>query len=178
MSTYKTFFAGAGGQGVILMGQILTHAAMLENKNATFFPSYGPEMRGGSANCTVVVSDKEVSCPVIYAADIAVIMNLPSLIKFESIVRPGGKLLLNTSLIDQKVKRTDIEVLEIPATDMAAELGNPRVANIIMMGALTRSMNIVSEESIKEVIHEFGIKKPKLIDINLKAFDLFEPQPA
>ena len=172
MSTYKMFFAGSGGQGVLLMGQMVTYAAMLDDKSSTFFPSYGPEMRGGTANCTVVVSERTVSCPLIYEADYVVAMNLPSLIKFEPMIKPGGIILLNKSFISQKATRDDITVYEIPVNDIASELGNARVANMVMLGAFVRATNVVSEESIERVIDEtIGAKKKELRDLNMKAFE-------
>ena len=175
MSTYKMFFAGSGGQGVLLMGQMVTYAAMLEDKSSTFFPSYGPEMRGGTANCTVVVSDKTVSCPLIYEADCVVAMNLPSLIKFEPTVKPGGILLLNKSVIRQDAKRDDIKVFDVPANDLAGELGNVRVANMVMLGAFIRTTGVVAAESIKQVIREtLGAKKAELLDLNIRAFELWQ----
>lgn len=170
MSTTKLFFAGSGGQGILLMGQMVTYAAMLEDKSSTFLPSYGPEMRGGTANCTVVVSEKPVSCPLIYEADAIVVMNLPSLIKFEPMVKPGGVLLVNSSIVDQPAKRTDIKVITVPVNEIAKELGNIKVANIVMLGALVRSTNVVSEKSVEAVMHKtFTGSKAKLIDINMKA---------
>jgi len=175
MSTYKMFFAGSGGQGVLLMGQMVTHAAMLDDKSATFFPSYGPEMRGGTANCTVVVSDKTVSCPLIYEADYVVAMNLPSLFKFEPMLKPGGIMLLNKSLIAQKATRTDITVYEVPANELASELGNIRTANMIMLGAFVRATNVVPEAAIEKVIDQtIGAKKTELRDVNIKAFELWK----
>jgi 2-oxoglutarate ferredoxin oxidoreductase subunit gamma len=165
------FFAGSGGQGVILMGQMVTHAAMLEDKSTTFFPSYGPEMRGGTASCTVIVSDTTVSCPVITEADFVVAMNLPSLIKFEPTLKPGGIIVLNSSMIDQKATRDDIKAYYVPVNDLAAELGNARVANMVMLGAFVRVTNAVSEASIEKVIDEtIGAKKAELRDLNIKAF--------
>jgi 2-oxoglutarate ferredoxin oxidoreductase subunit gamma len=170
MATYKMFFAGSGGQGVLLMGQMVTRAAMLEDKSSTFFPSYGPEMRGGTANCTVVVSDKDVSCPLIYEADCVVAMNLPSMLKFEPMIKPGGILMLNESIVHQEPSRGDIEIHKIPVNDMATELGNARVANIIMLGAFVRASRVVSEASIEAVIHEtLGAKKPELLELNMRA---------
>jgi len=175
MSIYKYFFAGSGGQGVLLMGQMVTHAAMLENMQSTFFPSYGPEMRGGTANCTVVVSDKTVSCPFIYEADAIVVMNPPSLIKFEPLLKPGGVMLLNKSLITQKAKRSDITIYEVPANELAGELGNVLVANMIMLGAFVRATNVVAEASIERVIDQtVGTKKAALRDINMKAYGLWK----
>ncbi len=175
MSTHKLFFAGSGGQGILLMGQMVTYAAMLEDKSSTFFPSYGPEMRGGTANCTVVVSDKPVSCPLIYEADAIVVMNLPSLIKFEPMVKPGGIILINSSFITQPAKREDITVHEVPVNDIAMELGNEKIANMVMLGALVRSTNVVSESSIEKVMKKtFTGNKAKLIDLNLKAFTYYK----
>ncbi|NMA24471.1 MAG: 2-oxoacid:ferredoxin oxidoreductase subunit gamma [Clostridiales bacterium] len=171
MSTTKLFIAGSGGQGVLLMGQMVTYAAMLEDKPSTFFPSYGPEMRGGTANCTVVVSDKPVGCPLIYEADAVVVMNLPSLIKFEPLVKPGGVLLLNTSMINQPAKRTDIKVINVPINEIAKELGSAKVGNMVMLGALIRSTIIVSEASIEAVMKKmFTGEKARLNDLNMKAF--------
>ena len=169
------FFAGSGGQGVLLMGQMVTYAAMLEDKASTFFPSYGPEMRGGTANCTVVVSDKTVSCPLIYEADYIVAMNLPSLIKFEPLLKPGGIIVINASTVNQKPTRTDIAFHEVPANDLAMDLGNMRVANMIMLGAFIRATNVVAESSIEEVVDELIAKRrPEMRDINLKALELWQ----
>ena len=160
---------------MLLMGQMITYAAMLEDKFSTFFPSYGPEMRGGTANCTVVVSDKTVSCPLIDEADCVVAMNLPSMIKFEPMLKPGGIMLLNTSFIDQKAKRDDIKVYEIPINELADELGNKRVANMVMLGAIARTSKVVEQASIEKVIQEtLGTKKAELLDLNIKAFNYWK----
>jgi 2-oxoglutarate ferredoxin oxidoreductase subunit gamma len=175
MSTHKLLLAGSGGQGILLMGQMITYAAMFEEKSATFYPSYGPEMRGGTANCTVVVSDKPVSCPLIYEADAIVAMNLPSLTKFEPMVKPGGSLLINTSIIDQKATRSDINVHYVPVNEIAMELGNIKVANMVMLGALVRSTGVVSDESIEKVMQKnFTGSKAKLIDLNMKAYTYWQ----
>ena len=175
MATHKMFFSGLGGQGIMLMGQIIGSAAIHDNKESTFFPSYGPEMRGGTANCTVIVSDKTISNPVISVSDCVVAMNLPSLIKFEPTLKPGGMLFINTSMVHQAPKRSDITIYEIPVSDIAKELGNPRVANIIMLGAFIRKTGVVSEESVKAVIHEvFSESKANLLELELKAFDYWQ----
>ena len=169
------FFAGSGGQGILLMGQMVTYAAMLEDKSATFFPSYGPEMRGGTANCTVVVSEKAVSCPLIFESDFVVAMNLPSLLKFEPTLKPGGIMLLNESIITQKAKRDDITVVSVPANKLAIELGNERVANVVMLGAFIRATKIVPEATIKNVIEKtLGARSAALLDINMKAYELWK----
>ncbi|NCB52910.1 MAG: 2-oxoacid:ferredoxin oxidoreductase subunit gamma [Clostridia bacterium] len=175
MSVTKMFFAGSGGQGILLMGQMITYAAMNEDKEVTFLPSYGPEMRGGTANCTVVVSeDKPVSCPLIYEADAMVVMNLPSLIKFEKMVKPGGKLFVNTSLIELKPTRADIEIINVPANDIAIALGNARAANIVMLGAFRRATEVVSSEAIDHMLEKtFSGKKAALLDLNKKAIEAF-----
>ena len=169
--TTKLFFAGSGGQGILLMGQLITYAAMLEDKQVTFLPSYGPEMRGGTANCTVVVSDRQISSPLIYEADVVVAMNLPSLTKFESLVKPGGKLFYDTSLIDIKPTRDDIESYGLDADDIAVEVGNRRTANIVMLGEIVRRTGVVREESVEAMLHKvFSGKKAALFEVNHNAF--------
>jgi len=175
MATHKMFFAGLGGQGIMLMGQMVGSAAIHDDKEATFFPSYGPEMRGGTANCTVIVSDKAISNPVISESDCVVAMTLPSMLKFEPTIKPGGVMFINTSMIHQAPKRSDIKVYEIPVSDMASEMGNPRIANMIMLGAFVRVTNIVKADHIEEVIRDFfGAKGADLVDLNLKAFNYWQ----
>ena len=165
------FFAGSGGQGVLLMGQIITYAAMLEGKEATFLPSYGPEMRGGTANCTVVVSDKPVSCPLIYEADIAVVMNLPSMDKFEPMVKPGGFLFYNESIIDRKPNRDDIRAVAVDLAARTAKLGNDKVANMAMLGEVVRGTGVVQVETVFKVFEKvFSGRKAALIPLNRQAF--------
>lgn len=171
MSTYKMFFAGSGGQGVLLMGQIITYAAMLEGKEATFLPSYGPEMRGGTANCTVVVSDKPVACPLIYEADIAVVMNRPSMDKFEPMVKRGGYLFYNRSIIDRAPARSDITAVAIDLAEKTAELGNDKVANMVMLGEVVRDTGVVKKETVLHVFEKvFSGRKAALIPLNTRAF--------
>jgi len=122
--------AGFGGQGILLIGKMLAYAGMHEGKQVSWLPSYGPEMRGGTCNCTVVVSDKPVGSPVIRSPRAVLAMNLPSLEKFEADIRPGGLLLINSSLIDRGSKRDDLTVIKVPANQLAADLGNPRGANM------------------------------------------------
>ncbi len=167
----KVICAGFGGQGVMSMGQLLTYAGMLEDKNVSWVPSYGPEMRGGTANCAVIVSDEEIGSPVITDdADVAIIMNLPSLIKFEKDVRPGGKIFINESLISKKVERNDIEAYYIDANKIAADIGNPKAANLVMLGAVLGKQKIVDPESILEAFKKvFGPSKEKFIPQNREA---------
>ena len=167
----KIICAGFGGQGVMSMGQLLAYAGMIEGKNVSWLPSYGPEMRGGTANCAVTVSDEEISSPIITNdADVAIIMNLPSLMKFENDVKPGGKIFINSSLITKKVERADVEVHYIDANELAKEIGNPKAANLVMLGALLKSMSIVDIEAILEAFKKvFGPSKEKFIPQNRDA---------
>ena len=167
----KVICAGFGGQGVMSMGQLLAYAGMIEDKYVSWLPSYGPEMRGGTANCGVTVSDEEIGSPIITNdADIAIVMNLPSLIKFEKDVKPGGKIFINSSLIEKKVERTDIEVYYIDANKIAADIGNIKAANLVMLGAVLKRTPIVDIESILEAFKKvFGPSKERFIPQNREA---------
>lgn len=162
--------AGFGGQGVMALGQLLTYAGMVEDKNVSWLPSYGPEMRGGTANCDVVISEDPVGSPIVTDASSALVLNKPSLDKFEDSVRPGGKLFINSSLVEEKSKRDDIDVYYVPANDIANELGNPRVANMAMLGAYLEATGIVDVESIYEAFPKvFGEHRAHLLPVNQKA---------
>ena len=170
----KMFFAGSGGQGTLAIGQMIAKAAMDEGKEVTWLPSYGPEMRGGTANCTVVVSDKPIACPLINDADLLVVMNLPSLLKFESMVAPGGLLIINSSMVPEKATRDDIRVVYVPANDKAIELGNDKAANMVMLGAILKETGIVEPETIREQMrHMFSGRKEKFLPMNLAALDMY-----
>ena len=161
--------AGFGGQGILLIGKMLAYAGMHEGKEVSWLPSYGPEMRGGTCNCTVVISDKPVGSPVIQRPGAVLAMNLPSLEKFESDVRPGGFLLINTSLIDRRSDRDDIKIIEVPANAIAQELGNPRGANMVALGAYVGATGAVTLEQIETVVRQTFAAKPSVIDVNLEA---------
>lgn len=168
----RIVFAGFGGQGVMAMGQLITYAGMIEDKNVSWLPSYGPEMRGGTANCGVVVSDEPVGSPVVVDATSAVVMNKPSLDKFEKDIVPGGKLFINSSLIDKKATREDIDVYYIPANEIAIELGNDKVANMVMLGAYLEVTKLVKVESILEAFTKvFGENKARFLPLNQKAIE-------
>src|SRR4030043_192038 len=140
----KTIFAGFGGQGVLSMGIILAQSAMAEGKNVTYLPTYGVEVRGGTANCTVVISSQEIGSPIVKSPHAAIVMNLPSLLKYEPAVLPGGFFLVNSSLIDLKEAcRSDIQRIPIPVNDIAIENGNPKLANMIALGALIEKPQLV-----------------------------------
>ncbi len=170
--TNKLISAGFGGQGVLLLGQLVTYAGMIEDKHVSWMPSYGPEMRGGTANCNVIVSNDPVASPIVEKADAVIVLNGPSLDKFESVVKPGGKLFINSSIIKKKAKREDIDVYNIPASDMANKFGNVKVTNMVMLGAYVTATAVVTKESIMIGIKKFlGKSKAHLIALNEKAFD-------
>jgi 2-oxoglutarate ferredoxin oxidoreductase subunit gamma len=165
----KTIFAGFGGQGVLSMGLNLAQAAMLEGKYVTYLPSYGAEVRGGTANCTVAVSDEEIASPVASSPEFIVAMNQPSMIRFQNQIESGGLFFVNSSLIEAEFTRGDIDVVEIPANSIAEELGSQRSANMVMLGAFTKRSNLVSLSSVIEALKNTLKNKQKLIAINKKA---------
>ena len=168
--THQILIAGFGGQGVLFAGKFLAYKGMVEDLNVSWLPSYGPEMRGGTANCSVVLSDMPVGSPIITAPDVLVAMNLPSLQKFVNTVVPGGKIFVDSALIDAKVERTDVEVFYIPATQMAKDAGFGNLANMILMGKVLKECNAVAYEGNKETLETFiPAKKAGLIDVNCKA---------
>lgn len=130
------------------MGSLLAYASMLEKKKVSWLPSYGPEMRGGTANCTVVISEEEIGSPVVAEPTAVIAMNRPSLDKFEPLLRPGGFLFINTSLIDREAKRQDVKVVQVPATTIAGELGNLKVANMVMLGAFVKVTGVVRFDTL------------------------------
>jgi 2-oxoglutarate ferredoxin oxidoreductase subunit gamma len=168
----KTVFAGFGGQGVLMMGYTLALAAMDDGKEITYLPAYGAEMRGGTANCTVAISDEEIFSPVASSPDYAVIMNNPSLIKYESMVRSGGTIFINSSLVTKTIGRDDISVVEIPASDIAKKLKNERITNMIMLGAFVAHTQLTSPDSIMNALSDATKgKKSGLMKLNRKGLD-------
>lgn len=165
--------AGFGGQGVMALGQLLTYSGMMEDRSVSWLPSYGPEMRGGTANCNVVISSDPVGSPVVVEATSAIVMNRPSLDKFESTIVSGGRLFINSSLIDRKCTREDIEVYYIPANEIANDLGNARIANMVMLGAFLEATNTVSVDTIlnQAFTAVFGENKAHLKPINKDALE-------
>jgi len=169
----KSVFAGFGGQGVLMMGYLLALTAMRQGKNVTYLPSYGAEVRGGTANCTVVVSDNEIASPVASSPDIAVVMNNPSLLKYANLVRPGGIMFINSTLVDSPVTRTDLTVVKVPASDLAHELGEDRSANVVMMGAFAQATGALSIEAFQKALAETNLgKKPKVLELNCRALEV------
>ena len=167
----KTFiFAGFGGQGMLLIGKFVAMACMLDGKHVSWLPSYGPEMRGGTANCSVIVSDEPVASPLVDKADVIVAMNRPSLDKFEEHVKPGGVLVVNSSIIGRKAVRDDITVVYCDANGVADSVGNPKGANVAILGAVMEKAPITSIDSMMEAIRiELGEKKARFLEANKKA---------
>ncbi|NWF99401.1 MAG: 2-oxoacid:acceptor oxidoreductase family protein [Thermoanaerobaculaceae bacterium] len=161
--------AGFGGQGVLLIGKLLAYAGMRDGKEVSWLPSYGPEMRGGTCNCTVVISDKPVGSPVVQHPRAALVLNLPSLEKFEPMVKPGGLLLVNTSLIHREPARSDVTVVKVPANEIANELANPRGANMVALGAYLGATEAVSLPVVEEIVRETFAGKEKLVTANIEA---------
>lgn len=164
-------FAGFGGQGVLMMGTLLAKAAMQEGYEVAWVPSYGPEMRGGTAYCTVVISDKPIASPIIKSPRHLVAMNAPSLVKFAPTLKPGGVIVINSSLISVDAGRDDSDVLKIPVVEIAKELGNAKVANVVALAAFVARSAIVSIDALKKSVEASFAKKPKLIPLNLEAVD-------
>lgn len=167
----RTIFSGFGGQGVLVMGYILSYGAMLKGLNVTYYPSYGAEMRGGTANCTVTLSDKKIASPVASRPDILVAMNYPSLEKFEPSVIQNGLIFLNFSLIHETPQRTDIETLRIPTLELAKEVGSDRVLNMVMVGALCARTGLLTlDETVRGM--EASLKgKEKFFPSNRKGIE-------
>ncbi|MEW6368092.1 MAG: 2-oxoacid:acceptor oxidoreductase family protein [Acidobacteriota bacterium] len=161
--------AGFGGQGVLLMGKMLAYAGMREGKEVSWLPSYGPEMRGGTANCTVVISDRPVGSPVVQHPRSVLAMNLPSLDKFEPMLKAGGLLLINSSLIHRDAQRSDVTVVRIPANEIANELKNPRGANMVALGAYLGATHAVSTTIVEDIVRETFAGKPQVIEANIEA---------
>lgn len=171
--TTKILLAGFGGQGILFAGKFLAYNGLIEEKQISWLPSYGPEMRGGTANCSVIISDDPVGSPIVSTPDVLVVMNLPSLDKYESSVAPGGKIFVDSTLIERKVERDDVEVFYIPATQMARQMGAPTLANMIICGKLIRETGAVNyaktEDALKKVV---SAKHADLLSVNLNAVNL------
>ncbi|MDD4146795.1 MAG: 2-oxoacid:acceptor oxidoreductase family protein [Clostridia bacterium] len=168
----QLLIAGFGGQGIMSMGQLLVYSGMLEGKEVAWIPAYGPEMRGGTANCSVSISDTPISSPVVSEPDILIAMNRPSLEKLEAQVKSGGTVLVNSSLVDCQVKRKDVKTYYVPVNEKAGELGEPRVANMVMLGALLQLEPLVGTvavmESLKKVLSP---SKQFLLPLNTQALE-------
>ena len=168
--TKRYLFAGFGGQGMLLIGKFVAMACMLEGKHVSWLPSYGPEMRGGTANCSVIVSDDPIGTPMVDKADAVVAMNMPSLLKFEDSVKPGGVLVVNSSIIDRKVERDDIKVVYCDANGIAEAVKNPKGANVAILGALMQATEVCDTDKMVEAIRiELGERKARFLEGNKAA---------
>jgi 2-oxoglutarate ferredoxin oxidoreductase subunit gamma len=166
----EIIFAGFGGQGVLFAGQLLAYTALAEGKHVTWIPSYGPEMRGGTANCTVVVSDEPIGSPVCQNPSIAVVFNNPSLEKYEPLVKPGGLLVVNESMTVRPPQRTDIDTIVLPATTAANEIGEVKITNMVLLGAMLARHPLVQIDTINAVLlDKLGTRKAHLLEVNATA---------
>ena len=171
MAHEDVVMAGFGGQGLLAIGKILAKAAMEEGRQVTWFPAYGPEMRGGTANCVVVIDDEPIGSPISPRPRAALVMNKQSIDKFEETVQPGGLIVVNTSLIDRKVKRTDVQVVYVAATELADQEGTSKAANLVMLGAYCGAKELVKQDTVEHAIEAtFAGKKAELVQTNLRAF--------
>lgn len=170
--THETIFAGFGGQGILFAGKVIAYSGMIENKNVSHLPSYGPEMRGGTCNCHVIVSDEPVASPIIVEPTSIVAMNAPSFDKFENTLVAGGKAFIDSTLVSRDAKRDDIEVFKIPATQMANEMGLPKLANMIIVGKLVKETGIFTFEELSAAVKKLvPAAKPELYESNMKALE-------
>jgi len=167
----KVIIAGFGGQGVMFLGKVLAYAGMSSDLELCWIPSYGPEMRGGTANCSVILSDEEIYSHVIEYADAAIVLNQPAYEKFAPRVKPGGVLVVNSSLAKVENPRNDIKIIEIPATEMANEIGNSSIANMVCLGALIPHLELIDMPKVEKTMDKLTKKRPELLDLNLKAIN-------
>ena len=170
--TYETIFAGFGGQGILFSGKVIAYAGMIENKNVSHLPSYGPEMRGGTANCSVIVSDDPVASPIITEPANLVVMNGPSLDKFENAVLPSGKIFIDSTLITRDCTRDDVDVFKIPATQMANDMGIAKLANMIIVGKLVKETEMFTwDELVGAITKLVPASKAAMLESNIKALE-------
>ncbi len=173
MATTQFLFSGFGGQGILFSGKFLAYKGLMENKNVSWLPSYGPEMRGGTASCSVIVSDSLVGSPIVSNPDVLIAMNLPSLDKFEKSVKSGGMIFLDSTLIERKVVRDDVKVFYIPATALASENNMPTLANMIIMGKVLKELNEFTDESVGDALKKvISAKHADMMEINRKALEI------
>lgn len=166
----EIIIAGFGGQGILFAGQLMTYAAMDAGKEVTWIPSYGPEMRGGTANCTVIISDEEIGAPTVRNPKAAMVFNLPSFDKYEPLVVPGGVLIVNQSLMNRGIQRTDLNSVLVPANEIAESLGDKRLTNMVMLGALLEVLPVLSLETMEAgLIAHLPERHKKLLPANFKA---------
>ncbi len=173
MNTIQILLAGFGGQGVLFVGKFLAYKGLIEDKQLSWLPSYGPEMRGGTANCSVILSDEPVGSPIVTEPDCLMAMNLPSLDKFEASVVSGGRIFVDSTLIERKIAREDVKAFYIPATKMAMDMGSPNLANMIILGKMIRECPEIGTDNVETTLKKIvPPKKANLIESNLKAIQM------
>ncbi len=173
MKITNFLFAGFGGQGILFSGKFLAYKGLTEDKQVSWLPSYGPEMRGGTASCSVIISDTPVGSPIVSNPDVLIAMNLPSLDKYEDSVVSGGKIFVDSTLVERKVKRTDVEVYYVPATKLASDNKTPTLANMIMVGKVLKALGEFSEENVTAALKKvISAKRADMLDINLNVMRL------
>ncbi len=171
--THEILIAGFGGQGILFSGKFLAYEGLLENKEVSWLPSYGPEMRGGTANCSIIISDTKVGSPIVNDPNILIAMNLPSLEKYENSAVPGGKIFVDSSLISKKVERSDVEAFYIPATQLASDNNLTGLANMIMIGYMIKHTDVMPYENVASAMQKVvSAKKQNLFDLNMKAVEI------
>ena len=171
--TTQILIAGFGGQGILFAGKFLANKGLMEGRQLSWLPSYGPEMRGGTANCSVVLSDEPVGSPIVNKPDVLIVMNLPSLDKYESAVVPGGTIFVDSTLIERKVARTDVKVFYVPATRLAQQNGLGNLANMIMVGKVIRECGLVAREGLEDAVRSVvSAKHADMLTANLKAIEI------
>ncbi len=166
-------FSGFGGQGILFSGKFIANKGLIEDKNVSWLPSYGPEMRGGTASCSVIVSDEQVGSPIVSNPDVLIAMNLPSLDKYEKTVKAGGIIVLDSSLIERKVERTDVKAVYVPATRLASDNAMPTLANMIIVGKVMKETGEYNEETILATLKKIiSAKHADMLEVNLKAIKI------
>jgi len=170
--TTRMVFSGFGGQGVLTLGQIIATIAMNKGKEVTWMPSYGPEMRGGTANCAVIISDSSIGSPqVLTEIDVLCALNMPSIDKFLPRVKPGGLVLYNSSIITEELSRTDVKSVAIDATNIAANMGNDRVQNMVLIAGFLKATDLFTKEDVRAALEDKFGGKPELLALNMEAIE-------
>ncbi len=173
MSTTQFLFSGFGGQGILFAGKFLAYKGLMDDKQVSWLPSYGPEMRGGTASCGVILSDEPVGSPIVANPDVLVAMNLPSLDKYESAVVPGGMIFADSTLIERKVQRDDVKVFYVPATKLAGDNGTPTLANMVLMGKILKELDDFGEDSLRAALGKvISAKRADMLEVNLHAMQI------
>ena len=173
MAEYQILIAGFGGQGLLFSGKVLAYAGLLEGRQLSWLPSYGPEMRGGTANCSVILSEEPVGSPIVNNPNVLMVMNAPSLDKMEDTVQPGGMIFVDSSLISRPVRRTDVKTYYIPATRLASENGMPTLANMIILGKVIKETGVIPFENVERALKKvISAKRADMLEYNMKALKL------